>query len=180
MDIIEVFQRPKSKANCPKKFVPVKYPMLSGTKTSPSCHFCVHIELRDCKGGIVRDGTTKMSIIMLDQWHVGHRNYTGGSILSMSQTGSVGSRTAMAIVESQMAMEIIKMDLSRKRPQQLVVGGSAEGLLNFGRKQSPWLFIQSKWMFDIWRPADERTKENHGHQTNDIPASWSSSHTQTS
>ena len=61
----------------------------------------------------------------------------------MSQTGSVGSRTAMDIVESQMAMEIIKMDRSLSRVQQLDIGGRTEGLLNLGRKQSSW-FIQSK------------------------------------
>jgi len=56
---------------------------------------------------------------------------TGGSIVSISQTGSVGSRTAIAIVENQIAVEIIKIGLSRRRAQQEVVGTIEERAAGF-------------------------------------------------
>jgi len=47
-------------------------------------------------------------------------------VVSISHKGSVGSRTAMAIVENQIAIEMIIIDLSFKRDQQLEIAGNCD------------------------------------------------------
>ena len=130
--IIATQWRPNFKAGTAKKFVPIKYPILSGKKTMPSCHF---------SGCIVS---------------INHMGKQGSS----NAIAVVDTQTAPVTIKMLIFVNSFKKSVGFSFSSSILCAGNFGGRDLIWRpkskKLSPSLFIQYLTLFywNIWLPKD--------------------------